>query len=58
MKKNEELKHPFFANLLEAQKKPSSGDQQNLGITKQIWDQAQTQKWPSDGDDDIPPIEA
>lgn len=58
MKKQEELKQPFFANLLEAQKKPASIDTQTLGITKQIWDQAQTQKWPSDGDDEIPPIEA
>ena len=58
MKKQEELKQPFFANLLEAQKRPVIGDHQSVGLTKPWLDQAQTQKWPSDGDDEIPPIEA
>lgn len=56
MKQQEEKKNPFFAKLLEAQQN-SSKDEQTLGITKVWLDQAQTQKWPSDGDDEIPPIE-
>ena len=56
MKKHEEVKQPFFANLLEAQKKEDH-NQVYFGITKSWLDEAQTQKWPSDGDDEIPPIE-
>jgi hypothetical protein len=55
MKHDDVLSKPFFATLLEAQK-PNS-DQQSYVVTKPIFDQAQTQKWPSDGDDDIPPVE-
>jgi hypothetical protein len=48
--KQDALKQPFFAKLLEEQKKPSPNQQ--FWPTTKISDQAQTQKYPSDGDDD------
>jgi hypothetical protein len=56
MKKHEEVKKPFFANLLEVQKKEDHNPVY-FGVSNPWLDQAQTQKWPSDGDDEIPPIE-
>ncbi len=52
MKKNENLKKPFFANFLENQ---ISKDEQNSvqgGITSVLTDSAQTMKYPSDSDED------
>jgi hypothetical protein len=53
--KQDALKQPFFAKLLEEQKTISS--EQQFGVTKPAYlDEAQTQKYPSDGDDDNWPI--
>ena len=51
MKKNENLKKPFFANFLENQ---ISKDEQNAvqgGATSVLADSAQTMKYPSDSED-------
>lgn len=53
--KQDALKQPFFAKLLEEQRTPTP-DQQFYPITKPAIDEAQTQKYPSDGDDDNWPI--
>jgi hypothetical protein len=56
MKENEVLKQPFFARFLETQKTNEAGTQNIFGIwpitSKAKDDFDQTQKFPSDGDED------
>ncbi|MEX1366865.1 MAG: microviridin/marinostatin family tricyclic proteinase inhibitor [Nannocystaceae bacterium] len=48
-------KKPFFARYLETQELDEvQGGGGPLSTTKPLWDQAQTMKYPSDGDDDYP----
>lgn len=50
-------KKPFFARYLESQELEEvqgGGGPFPVPTTKPLWDQAQTMKWPSDGDDDYP----
>jgi hypothetical protein len=50
--KQDTLKQPFFAQLLENQQAPEEKEGfWNPTITKPILDLEQTQKYPSDGDD-------
>jgi hypothetical protein len=49
--KQDSLKQPFFAQLLEEQKTPAP-NQQFFPWTTKPTEEAQTQKYPSDGDDD------
>jgi hypothetical protein len=54
MKKNQKKatpKTPFYAHLLSKQEMQQTN---GGGPTKPTLDQAQTQKWPSDGDDSTP----
>jgi hypothetical protein len=51
MKHTDALKQPFFAQLLEEQKTPAPNQQFYPWTTKPT-EEAQTQKYPSDGDDD------
>jgi hypothetical protein len=51
MKKQDALRQPFFASLLESQGKTSTGEQFYPTPTDPIRDQAQTQKYPSDNED-------
>lgn len=57
MKQNE-LKHPFFAQFLEAQARVQRPNEANMlvwpPVTLPIMDEAHTHKYPSDGDDDMP----
>jgi hypothetical protein len=55
-----ESKQPFFARFLETQHKQDTTQQLNdqwpfTGPTNPFKDGPHTDKWPSDGDDDIPP---
>ena len=49
-------KKPFFARYLESQdlEDVQGGGKPVPGTTKPMFDQAQTMKYPSDGDDDYP----
>lgn len=51
----EELKQPFFVHFLESQNSQRNAANQE-GITKPWLDIAQTQKYPSDGDDGEPSL--
>jgi hypothetical protein len=54
--KQDALKQPLFAKLLEDQR--TIPNEPHLAATKPPWvDEAHTHKYPSDGDDDIEPIE-
>jgi hypothetical protein len=50
----QKLEQPFFAVLLEKQ---ASTEDAFDGPTKPIFDMAQTQKYPSDGDEEWPILE-
>lgn len=51
-KNNKKVKVPFFAHLLTQQELLNATA--GAGPTKPSLDVAQTQKWPSDGDDSTP----
>ena len=54
MKEQKELKQPFFAKLLEAQRVKKEGEmfaESELTITWKLFDGNQTAKYPSDGDE-------
>lgn len=53
MKQQEQIKQPFFAQFLDAQKANSPETRNNAG-TKPWLDGDQTHKYPSDGDDNPP----
>ena len=57
MKQNE-LSKPFFAQFLESQARVKQPTEANSlvwpPVTLPIFDEAQTQKYPSDGDDEMP----
>ncbi|MBB4805981.1 hypothetical protein HNP38_001253 [Chryseobacterium defluvii] len=64
MKNKNSKKKPFFASFLEKQLKEPKNVKGGAGITipardsvtKPLYDMAQTQKYPSDGDDDVQSI--
>jgi hypothetical protein len=49
--KQDSLKQPFFAKLLESQKAPEEKEGFWPIITKPVLDMEQTQKYPSDNDE-------
>jgi hypothetical protein len=53
MKQEDALKKPFFAKMLEQQQKAQ--DEQNYWPITSPFKDAYTNKYPSDGDDDIRP---
>ena len=61
MKQNEKLMQPFFARFLERQKGMTGNSSVNhaegiAGVTIPFLEEPHTNKYPSDGDDELPPI--